>query len=643
VNDEGRQRLALLVGIDRYRHLPPSRYLRGAVRDAEAMADLLEQRFRFGAAQIRLLRDEEATRGAAWGALEALAERADEGTVVVILWSSHGSRIASTSPGDGPGGGLELDETLVPHDARGEGVGDLRDKELLPLLARLARRGAFVTWIADTCHSGHLYRNTRFGRARFLPPQPPLPLPLPAPMATAAGAPFPAGRHQRQVLLAACRADQQAYERPFFADEAHGEWTFALLSVLRDAPPQISAREVARRASLRLLAEGVPQLPQVIGASDRQIFGVEARPPVRFVEVRGREGQRVTLGAGRAQGLVEASLWRAQPAGNRTPNGDDLAPQLEVVRVGAFSSEAELVGRQAGQPEVEAGDWAFEVEPAYGELRLPVQLLADSPSERWEQLAARIRASPVLRVCAAEELDRVTVELVDGRCSLTDSRGLPLLPARPLDETGAGDTVLQRLTRRARCRHGLRLENRDPSSRVGACLRAEVLRRDATGRWSPAVAPPATAASQLPYPEIRCGESIALEISHTFPGDLHLCVLDFGLTDRVVQLFPAPGGEERVPPGVTVRPGTAAGDELDLWLPPEIADGTDGTEVLKVFATTEATSFDWLCTEVDWPATRRAAPRSLARLLAMGAAGPVVRGSREDWGTVLLPMLISAP
>lgn len=644
-------RLALLVGIDRYRHLPAEESLRGAVRDAEGMADLLEDRFRFPASGIRLLRDAEACRGTVLRALEDLVEQVEPGAVVVIHWSGHGSRSLAPATGGsgataGPG---ELEETLVPHDSRGGGVRDLRDKELLLPLSRLAAGGARVTWIADSCHSGHLYRDSRFGRARRIADDPraaPHAPPAPGPPVPGPGAGLRSWMANRphQVLLAACRADQEAFERPLVQREAHGEWTFALLRILRDCPAGATARQVADAARLRLLAEDVPQSPQAVGARDRRVFGVEARPPVRFVEVRRAGEGRVELAGGQAQGLVEGSLWSVHPAGTLDPQPHG-APAVRLVRVGALSSEAQVQG-EADRParEIEPGDRAFETVPAYGELRLGVRLsrlppevpAATDPLVRT--LGEHLSRSPVLRACSADEKGGVTVEVGPTGCRLLDDHGFALAEDLPLDDPGTPVRVVQRLERRARWRHGLLLENRDRASRITPALHARLLRRDGSGNWRTAAGPEGDEA----IPVYRCGDLLALEISHDLPAELCVYVLDFGLDDDVSQLFPPPGGLEWLGPGAPLRPGTIPGDELTVWLPGAASrrNRGAGTGYLKVFATTGPVDLDWLRTDVRWPQSLRDHGSSLASLLSMGAEGPVYRSHDEDWGTLLLPMRV---
>ena len=648
------QRLALLVGINRYRHLAPAEHLRGAVRDAEEMADILAGRFAFPAGGIRLLRDDEATRDTVLGALRDLAEQAMHGTVIVIHWSGHGSQTLSwpEPPGDMPSSPLQ-DETLVPFDARGDGaddgVGDITDKELQVELSRLKAQGAWVTWITDACHSGHIYRDRRFGRARRIVPA----------LRSARSPPAPAVRgidqqpnlrgwlcqQDRQVLLAACRADQEAYEQPVTKHNTNGEWTFALLAALGAAPKDATARQVFNRATTYLLANDVPQSPQLVGARDRLIFGVEARPPVPFVEIRSRMGARVELVAGRAQGIMEASLWDVYPPDAEKPHPDASAVRVRIVEVGALASGAEIEAVPSLDTpvrEIAIGDRAFEAVPAYGELRLGVRVLGTAAPSLRQELERQILNSPLLRTVEPSEENSVVVEPCEESCSVVDARGFSLLELAREPDLRAARKIIDRLEKRARWRHGLHLGNRDPASQVVSNLRVELLRQDTAGSWRPATSaadPPTGTAEDQPAPDFISGDLVAFEISHTFPDDLYIYILDFGLTDCVTQIFPPPGGEELLASRGTLRPGTRAGDELELWLPDEAAAKGGGMCFYKVFATTQATSFDWLQTDARWPSVHRGqGPASLARLLAMGAAGPVFRGRGDDWGALLLPI-----
>ena len=150
---------ALLVGINRYAN--PDFDLHGAVRDAHNMHELLTGHLGFDADQIRLLTDEQATRGAI---LAGMRDWLVAGTVpdsrALFYFAGHGF-YREDEDGDEPDG---VDEALVPHDARlvSDGSGPawmenlIIDDEIGSLFAELHDRHAYL--IADSCHSGTITR-----------------------------------------------------------------------------------------------------------------------------------------------------------------------------------------------------------------------------------------------------------------------------------------------------------------------------------------------------------------------------------------------------------------------------------------------------------------------------------------------------
>jgi len=132
--------------------------LDGAVNDAEAMRDLLRDRFNIDPAHIRLLEDTAATREHIIGAIQQLVADAQPGDVVVFYYAGHGSQRVNS--GSKPTG---YDQTIVPADAN-TGVFDIRNKELARLFGPLLQKGVTLTLIFDSCHSGGI---TRGPQARY--------------------------------------------------------------------------------------------------------------------------------------------------------------------------------------------------------------------------------------------------------------------------------------------------------------------------------------------------------------------------------------------------------------------------------------------------------------------------------------------
>jgi len=631
------RRHALLVGIDDYPALRGSAQLSGAVNDVDQMARVLEHRFEFPAENLRLLRDAEATRAAVHAELDGLVERAGEGDVAVVHWSGHGSQVEDED-GDEPDA---LDETLVPSDARdaAENPGHIVDDELRRYLSELQRRGVFTTLILDCCHSGDAHRDAGRGRVRSLPP-------------VVGGTRRTRGSRGRNAALgprgrgagaffAACQSEQRAREWLVEAGSGtvcHGHFTWALLRALERSSTEATVREIFRHAESLLRVEGATQDPQIEGDRDRLIFGVAARPPSRFVHVEGFESGRVELAAGAAQGLVEDSVWEVHPASALRPEPSKRLAEVRVTEVGALRSWAEPAEGDAGSPHVEAGTRAFERFSAYGELRLRVALPDDSisPDGAAAGLSAirrRIEISPFL--CLAAEERRAAVRLAPasspadaGAWEIFDVHTGAPLPVAAGRAAGL-EALFERLERRARCRHALRLENRSPASLLQGAIELELYRRprDGEGRWRP------LEAGAMEFCE---GDGLAFEISNRTREVLWIYVFDFGLTDRVAQIYPLPGGQVALDPESSFRLGRGVGEEMALGFPDDFPRGRAGSGFghLKVFAANAPADFEQLETARPWapnPDLRNSTP--LAQLLTMNCPAPGLRGGDEDWTT----------
>jgi hypothetical protein len=136
--------------------------LDGAVNDANDFADLLEsQGYDFPKASVIRLLDDKAT---AQNILDTFQRHLVDGAtcpgdIEVFYYSGHGSQIRNqyvkdeTSPD-------RFDQTLVPYDAA-DGVPDIRNKELDRLYLQAARKGVYLTVIADSCQSGGLSRGAK--------------------------------------------------------------------------------------------------------------------------------------------------------------------------------------------------------------------------------------------------------------------------------------------------------------------------------------------------------------------------------------------------------------------------------------------------------------------------------------------------
>lgn len=157
--------LVLLVGVTNYPTLKPRQQLKGPGNDVVLVESLLEAAFQKQIAHKVILREQTdekflPTRANIERELDALATMAKSGDQVLILFAGHGSQQPDLD-GDEQDG---FDEIVLPRDI---GVWDsvgktvenaISDDQMREWLTRIRMNGAFVFFVADTCHSGSMAR-----------------------------------------------------------------------------------------------------------------------------------------------------------------------------------------------------------------------------------------------------------------------------------------------------------------------------------------------------------------------------------------------------------------------------------------------------------------------------------------------------
>ena len=173
VETDGARKLALIVGVGEYANaaIPD---LVGPPNDAQRLYDLLTRPvasggYGFPVANVCFLRDQAATNAQFRAAFKShLIDRAREGKddLAVFFFAGHGSQ-APDRNNDEPD---SWDETLMLHDARTGGEGDLLDDEFHELLRALHAKTRNIVTILDSCNSGTATRGDGALIARFFQP-----------------------------------------------------------------------------------------------------------------------------------------------------------------------------------------------------------------------------------------------------------------------------------------------------------------------------------------------------------------------------------------------------------------------------------------------------------------------------------------
>lgn len=337
-------RRALLVGIDTYSAFrpragesPPDRLwgdLDGAVRDVEGIRSLLTLKFGFPAESITTLTDKAATREAILGGLEALAAASGPGDVVLFYYAGHGSQVRNSLATDEPDG---MDESLVPADSRA-GAADIRDDELNDAFGKIIDKGARLTIILDSCHSGSGTRG--LGRARSVAADP-------KDVAQPPSTSVPAEK-RGAVVMSAAQDFQLAWEAKDEEGKAHGLFSLSLTRALQQMAPGESVEQLFQRVRTMMQAAGTYQEPVLAGLTERThtpLFGTRSRGDAALtVPGRLEKDGRVRLGGGVAIGLHPGSeLVRVGAAGSpkvriKTLPGAELAVSYAEVVEGEAKS-----------------------------------------------------------------------------------------------------------------------------------------------------------------------------------------------------------------------------------------------------------------------------------------------------------------
>lgn len=333
------RRLALLVGCTEYDALSSRRDLNGPANDVILLRHLLLTRYGFQPEDVTVLAEqddidtafdnleiddaltcERPTRNAIMTALQKLADEAEEGDTIFILLSGHGCRqpaIDSASALDVEKDGL--DELFLPCDIgrwnrRIQAIENaIVDDELESLLSDMVGEGAFVFFVADSCHSGTVTRGEDDEDIATREVDPVSELGVPAEAiaeAREAGetdssdeeesnwfdAASASGGSAGLVALYAVMSHQEAIEsRVSPGGPKHGRLSYAIYDILNSCERPISYRELNRRILWRFaqrdwISKSTPGIEGAVTALNRVVLEKNdiERPPVQLLIDEGR-------------------------------------------------------------------------------------------------------------------------------------------------------------------------------------------------------------------------------------------------------------------------------------------------------------------------------------------------------------------
>jgi hypothetical protein len=249
-------RRAVCIGIDDY---PGPESLNGCVNDAKAWSEVLQDLFGFAKGGVKLLLNKSATKKNIISAIRTLFSDLNDGDIVVLTVSCHGSYLTDDS-------GTGLKGLLCPYDIE---TACIELAELVQLTHSVPI-GVRLTLVLDTGFTGTMtraavsenlpgLRTLDDRRVRFLSP---------ALMGKQLSqSPWSAKVDKTDwnaLVFMASSAYQYAYEA-YIDGEYHGAFSCAAIKTIRAASGELTAPLIKKQTTLWLDNNGFPQHPQLIG------------------------------------------------------------------------------------------------------------------------------------------------------------------------------------------------------------------------------------------------------------------------------------------------------------------------------------------------------------------------------------------
>ena len=358
--NDGPARRALLVGINTYSpppgSAPPTNHtgrppgswtdLNGCINDVEGIQALLVDKYGFSPQNIVVLTNTSATRENILNRFRSqLVEPARPGDESFFFYAGHGSQVTNSATWKDD----KKNETIVPCDSW-RGAPDILDKEINRCLNAALDKGAIVTAIFDSCHSGSISRGRAATQRAIIMDSQDI-----KDGSDAGPNPNPRGA----LVFSAALRSQTAKETP---DGRNGAFTRALTQVLSTCRKNESAHNIFMQTEALLRSDSFDQDPVCdVNAerSEMSLFGdqsgdVTASAIIPVLKVDQDSGEIELLG-GTALGLYPKCQLHRRGA---TTTNDSVS--LEIVdTTGPARATAKAI--RGSTSNVKVGD-VFEVD-----------------------------------------------------------------------------------------------------------------------------------------------------------------------------------------------------------------------------------------------------------------------------------------
>ena len=625
---------ALLIGIDRYSQtpLPDGSYypnLGGCVRDVNHVGQMLKTRLNLADSQITKLissnplngqpvepSDQLPTYQNIVNAFKKITSEAGEGDQIYIHYSGHGGRSLTMFPElKGEDG---LDESLVPCDIGENGVCYLRDIEMAYLLKAMSDRKILVTLVFDSCHSGGATRGNGGAAVRGIgsidtrkPPEnsavadkeelintfKAMPPAATRSINTASSWHLPTP--ENCVFIAACRANELANEYAFDGKERNGALTYWLLDALKQIGDGYTYKMLYNRVVAKVHAKFTSQTPQIEGDRDREIFGgiqIGTASAVNVTKVD-LANQRIQLNTGLFQGVTKGTQFAIFSAD--ASDFKDASQRLAVVELedaGTSETWAHIVSETRAN-EIQEGSQAVLLGIGIrlrGRVRLVRQenefdKFLDQLGEfiNRNEDAATAQEKWIRLSKDGEEADFQVAVNRDGEFEIWDANGRPLPNLRPaisVNDGKSAELMTERLIQLTKYRNVQLIDNTDPTSRLANKVVTELGVLKENKDHSKTFVPFGNPARPL-----SIGEKSCLRVTNVSDTPLNIVIMDLAADWGISQIYPDPNLKDYEL--LEIGANNALEYEMEAYLPDDYQEGTD---ILKVFATVEGTSFRWL-------------------------------------------------
>jgi hypothetical protein len=629
---------ALLIGINCY--LPNKlsnglyyKSLNGCVRDVLRLEDFLRTRLDVPGEQIIKLTSSNSETGkpleppAQWPTYEnivkafrQLEELSQPGDQVYIHYSGHGGRTHTTPAFHHVKGAKGIDEVLVPMDLGDSEGRYLRDTELQYLLKRMVDRGLIVTIVLDSCHAGGATRRPkpilnpelhdvrgvgeidhtpRLCESLVAPPDQLVKTWQELKGKSIRAAEADSGwlqEPQGYVLLAACRANEYANERVYEGTEKSGAMSYWLIDSLKQLGPGFTYEMLHRRVLGKVHADYSEQTPQLQGEGDRIVFGTEKAPLQEAVTVINTDSNgTLILNAGQAHGVRRGSKFSIYTLyATDLTRIDDRIAIVEVTDSGAVNSTAKVL-TTFGTQTVQSGCAAVLFDPGAIRLRrrvrletngeIPEAMFSDARRNVEQQLA--LRGDSFVSLAGADEPADYRVTITEkGVFVICDPAGDRIPNLRPeirVADQDATTRLVDRLVHLAKYANIRALDNNSSQSLLARALLVEFADAPVNFELGDQIKPAPVPAGQILT--LNSGEWCFLRIKNLHSEALNITVFDLQPDWGITQIYPTGSSAFEL-----VDPGNELVLPLHMTLPPDYESGTD---IIKIFATLETTSFRW--------------------------------------------------